>query len=139
MLNVTLSVSVAGTHDEAYLESEYIRQRIYLHNDLLKKLLLLEVLPFDDNICVREPCLNFQQCSSQLRLASGSSTASEESQGQVPLEGDTLLFRSVDPTLTYTCDCPVGYTGMRNRYTCDTKIDLCYSSPCHQGATCMSR
>ena len=25
---------------------------------------------------------------------------------------------------------------MTTRYTCDTKIDLCYSSPCQNGASC---
>lgn len=136
VLNVTFSISVAGTHTEDYLEADYIKQRIFLHDDLLKKLLLLEILPFDDNICVREPCLNFEQCSSTLRLAKDETATADQLQ---PIKGQTLLFRSVDPLLTYQCSCPIGYTGMKTRYTCDTKIDLCYSNPCHAQATCISR
>ena len=101
VLNVTFSVSVAGTHNERYLRADYIKQRIYLHDQLLKKLLLLQVLPFDDNICVREPCLNFEQCSSQLKLSTADNAT-------WPVAGDSLLFRSVDPLLTYHCHCPIG-------------------------------
>ena len=89
VLNVTFSVSVAGTHNEAYLEADFIRQRIYLHSDLLKRLLLLQLLPFDDTMCVREPCLNFEQCSTQLRLAD---SYNEDSQGEEPLKGDKFLI-----------------------------------------------
>ena len=137
VLNATFSVSVAGTHNEKYLEADYIKQRIFLHSDLLKKLLLLETLPFEDNLCVKEPCLNFEQCSSRLKLANDENRIQGENTEGVT--GDTLLFRSVDPLLTYHCHCPIGYTGMTNRYTCDTRIDLCYSSPCQDGATCTSR
>ena len=132
VLNVTFSVSVAGTHNEDYLKADYIKERVYLQYNLLKKLLLLEILPFDDNICVREPCLNYETCTSQMKIAVDESN-------REPLKGSSLLFRSVDPLMTYTCSCPIGYTGMKNRYTCDTKIDLCYSSPCSNGATCISR
>ena len=132
VLNVTFSVSVAGTHNEDYLKPDYIKERVYLQYNLLKKLLLLEILPFDDNICVREPCLNYETCSSQMKIALDESN-------REPLKGSSLLFRSVDPLMTYTCSCPAGYTGMKNRYTCDTKIDLCYSSPCENAATCISR
>lgn len=141
VLNVTFSVSVAGTHDESYMASDFIKQRVFLHDDLLRKLLLLDTLPFDDNICVREPCLNFEQCSSRMRLAVKGEVGTDLASDRllVPQAQETLLFRSVDPLLTYHCHCPVGYTGMKNRYTCDTKIDLCYSSPCHSTATCISR
>ena len=133
VLNVSFSVSVAGTHDEEYVQADFIRQRIYLQKVLLEKLLLLPVLPFDDTICVREPCLNYEQCSSALRIDE------TETENREPLKSNALLFRSIDPLLTYQCHCPVGYTGMKNRYTCDTKINLCYSSPCQNGATCLSK
>lgn len=132
VLNVTFSASVAGIHNEDYLQPDYIRQRIYLHRSLLKKLLLLDILPFDDNICVREPCLNYERCSSEMKITT-------DGNSRKLLEGSSLLFRSVDPLVTYTCSCPAGYTGMKNRYTCDTEIDLCYSSPCQNGATCVGR
>ena len=131
ILNVSFSVSVAGTHDEEYIKADFIRQRIYLQKPLLEKLLLLNVLPFDDTICVREPCLNYEQCSSQLRI--------DDTEEREPLKSNALLFRSIDPLLTYQCHCPLGYTGMKNRYTCDTKINLCYSSPCQNGATCVTK
>ena len=34
----------------------------------MKKLTLLEYLPFDDNVCVREPCLNFERCTPVLKF-----------------------------------------------------------------------
>ena len=89
VLNVTFSVSVAGTHNEDYLKSDYIKERVYLQYNLLKKLLLLQILPFDDNICVREPCLNYETCSSQMKIAN-----TDENNGE-PLKGLSLLFRYV--------------------------------------------
>lgn len=130
VLNVTFSTTMSGTHDEQYLDQvnfvnhklknkfekthleklvilikDYIKQRIYLHKEVLQKLMLLEMLPFDDNICVREPCLNFERCSSLLKFGGEDRT----------LESKTLMFRSVDPVKNYACSCPAGFTGMKTR------------------------
>lgn len=71
---------------------------IYNNNDLLE----FQILPFEDNLCVREPCLNFELCLTVLKFGNASSFISS----------DTVLFRPIYPVTTFACQCPHGFTGM---------------------------
>ena len=99
IFSATVAGSAGGSgHSETFLDPDYIKQRVYLHDALLRKLTLLEYLPFDDNVCVREPCLNFETCTPVLKFAGP--------EKDVMLKASTLMLRSVDPLATYSCDCP---------------------------------
>lgn len=106
----------------------------------------LQVLPFDDNLCVREPCLNYEECLTVLKFGNASHFISS----------DTVLFRPIYPVTTFTCRCPNGFTGnfhqirtildcsklfsgSREHYLCDTEVNLCYSAPCQNNGTCKVR
>ncbi|CAN8006957.1 unnamed protein product [Ixodes pacificus] len=89
----------------------------------------MQVLPFDDNLCVREPCINFEECLSVLKFGNASTFVASES----------VLFRPIYPVNTFACRCPDGFTGMKRKYDCDTEINLCYSNPCGVNGTCVQR
>lgn len=84
-----------------------------------------QVLPFDDNICLREPCENYMKCVSVLKFDSSPPFISS----------DTVLFRPIHPINGLRCRCPAGFTGDY----CETEIDLCYSGPCRNNGKCRSR
>ena len=63
--------------------------------------LYFQVLPFDDNLCVIEPCLNFEECVSILKFGNASSFISS----------DSMLFRPIHPVNAFDCICPIGFTG----------------------------
>ncbi len=128
-LNVTFAVSSSDSNGDVFLPPSYVKQRVYLRRDTLEKISSLRLLPFSDDVCVKEPCLNFERCVTKNSF--GNDRFVLRSQRSV-------TFRSVGTLLTYSCFCPAGFTGMTTRYTCDTRIDLCYSSPCQNGATCVS-
>lgn len=84
-----------------------------------------QVLPFDDNVCLREPCQNYMKCISVLRFNSSAPFISSPS----------ILFRPIHPIAGLRCRCPVGFTGDY----CETEINLCYSNPCLNGGVCARR
>ncbi|KAJ2938245.1 hypothetical protein O0L34_g17587 [Tuta absoluta] len=135
ILNVSFSarrpeaeVGVAGDNSPFYSPT-HLRERVYLHRSTLARLATVQVLPFDDNVCVHEPCLNYEECLTVLKFGNASGF----------INSDTVLFRPIYPVTTFTCQCPQGFTGSREHYMCDTEVDLCYSSPCVNNGTCLRR
>uniref|UniRef100_A0A8C2Z8Q9 Cadherin EGF LAG seven-pass G-type receptor 2 n=1 Tax=Cyclopterus lumpus TaxID=8103 RepID=A0A8C2Z8Q9_CYCLU len=108
-----------------FFGSEELQERLYLNRSLLVKISSQEVLPFDDNICLREPCENYMKCVSVLKFDSLAPFVAS----------DTILFRPIHPIAGLRCRCPTGFTGDY----CETEIDLCYSKPCGVHGVCRSR
>ncbi|XP_036387094.1 cadherin EGF LAG seven-pass G-type receptor 2 [Megalops cyprinoides] len=132
ILNVSLSVAAAGQRGGAgggggaeFFGSEELQERLYLNRSLLARISSQRVLPFDDNICLREPCENYMKCVSVLKFDSLAPF----------IASDTILFRPIHPINGLRCRCPAGFTGD----FCETEIDLCYSKPCGAHGLCRSR
>uniref|UniRef100_A0A674AZ30 Cadherin EGF LAG seven-pass G-type receptor 1 n=1 Tax=Salmo trutta TaxID=8032 RepID=A0A674AZ30_SALTR len=125
ILNVTFSALQPGGLPGRYFPSEELQEQIYLNRTLLRLISSQQVLPFDDNICLREPCENYMKCVSVLKFDSSPPFISS----------DTVLFRPIHPINGLRCRCPAGFTGDY----CETEIDLCYSGPCRNNGKCRSR
>eukprot|EP00066_Takifugu_rubripes_P026394 XP_011615660.1 PREDICTED: cadherin EGF LAG seven-pass G-type receptor 1 [Takifugu rubripes] len=127
ILNVTFSaMQPEGSQSkEKFFPSEELQEQIYLNRTLLRLISSQEVLPFDDNICLREPCENYMKCVSVLKFDSSPPF----------IASDTVLFRPIHPINGLRCRCPLGFTGDY----CETEIDLCYSGPCQNNGRCRSR
>nr|XP_061802762.1 cadherin EGF LAG seven-pass G-type receptor 3-like [Nerophis lumbriciformis] len=119
ILNVSFSAALPGGH---FFPSEALEEQLYLNRPRLTSLTQMEVLPFDDNVCLREPCQNYMKCISVLRFNSSAPFISSPS----------ILFRPIHPIAGLRCRCPVGFTGDY----CETEINLCYSNPCLNGGVC---
>ncbi|XP_055850573.1 protocadherin-like wing polarity protein stan isoform X3 [Episyrphus balteatus] len=129
ILNVSFSARRPDVSHEEYYTPQYLQERVYLNRAILARLATVEVLPFDDNLCVREPCLNFEECLTVLKFGNASEF----------IHSDTVLFRPIYPVNTFACSCPEGFTGSKEHYLCDTEVDLCYSDPCLNGGKCQRR
>uniref|UniRef100_A0ABI8A462 Cadherin EGF LAG seven-pass G-type receptor 1 n=1 Tax=Felis catus TaxID=9685 RepID=A0ABI8A462_FELCA len=125
ILNVTFSALLPGGVRDKFFPSEDLQEQIYLNRTLLTAVSAQRVLPFDDNICLREPCENYMKCVSVLKFDSSAPFISST----------TVLFRPIHPINGLRCRCPPGFTGD----SCETEIDLCYSSPCGTHGRCRSR
>ncbi|XP_044754021.1 protocadherin-like wing polarity protein stan isoform X2 [Coccinella septempunctata] len=134
ILNVSFSVRRPDVPREEFYMPQFLQEKVYLNRAILAKLSTVQILPFDDNLCVREPCLNFEDCLTVLKFGNASEFISS----------DTVLFRPIYPVTTFTCQCPEGFTdlsvsGSKEHYLCDTEVNLCYSSPCQNNGTCKIR
>ncbi|OXB64510.1 hypothetical protein ASZ78_012773 [Callipepla squamata] len=120
VLNVSFSaLAPRGRH---YFSSEELQEQLYMKRMALTGASMLEVLPFDDNVCLREPCQNYMKCISVLKFDSSAPFIASPS----------TLFRPIHPITGLRCRCPQGFTGDY----CETEINLCYSNPCQHGGTC---
>ncbi|XP_062320603.1 cadherin EGF LAG seven-pass G-type receptor 2 isoform X2 [Osmerus eperlanus] len=120
-----IGVGESGGGGGEYFGSEELQERLYLNRSLLARISSQQVLPFDDNICLREPCENYMKCVSVLKFDSLAPFVAS----------DTILFRPIHPIAGLRCRCPAGFTGDY----CETEIDLCYSKPCGGHGICRSR
>uniref|UniRef100_A0A8C6Z0A9 Cadherin EGF LAG seven-pass G-type receptor 3 n=1 Tax=Nothoprocta perdicaria TaxID=30464 RepID=A0A8C6Z0A9_NOTPE len=123
VLNVSFSaLAPRGGH---YFSSEELQEQLYMKRMALTGASMLEVLPFDDNVCLREPCQNYMKCISVLKFDSSAPFIASPS----------TLFRPIHPIAGLRCRCPQGFTGDY----CETEINLCYSNPCLNGGACTRR
>ena len=130
VLNVSFSVRMTGDRNiDSFFTPQYIQERIYLSRAILTRGTGLEILPFDDNLCVREPCLNFEECLSVLKFGRAGDF----------LTSETTLFRPIHPVNTFACRCPKGFSGMNHKFECDFEVNLCYSNPCHNDGICQRK
>ncbi|XP_051545772.1 cadherin EGF LAG seven-pass G-type receptor 1 [Myxocyprinus asiaticus] len=125
ILNVTFSALLPGGTPGRYFPSEELQEQLYLNRTLLKLISTQRVLPFDDNICLREPCENYMKCVAVLKFDSTAPFVAS----------NTVLFRPIHPVNGLRCRCPDGFTGDY----CETEVDLCYSGPCQNNGKCRSR
>ncbi|KYO29743.1 prestin isoform B [Alligator mississippiensis] len=120
VLNVSFSaLAPRGRH---FFSSEELQEQLYMKRMALTAASMLEVLPFDDNVCLREPCQNYMKCISVLKFDSSAPFIASPS----------TLFRPIHPITGLRCRCPQGFTGDY----CETEINLCYSNPCLNGGVC---
>ncbi|XP_049823743.1 protocadherin-like wing polarity protein stan isoform X2 [Aethina tumida] len=129
ILNVSFSVRRPDVPKEEYYSPQFLQEKVYLNRAILARLSTVQILPFDDNLCVREPCLNYEECLTVLKFGNASGF----------IHSDTVLFRPIYPVTSFTCQCPKGFTGSKEHYLCDTEVNLCYSSPCKNNGTCKVR
>lgn len=120
VLNV--SFSALAPRGGRYFSSEELQEQLYMKRMALTGASMLEVLPFDDNVCLREPCQNYMKCISVLKFDSSAPFIASPS----------TLFRPIHPITGLRCRCPQGFTGDY----CETEINLCYSNPCLNGGIC---
>ncbi|PSN41253.1 Protocadherin-like wing polarity protein stan [Blattella germanica] len=129
ILNVSFSARRPDLNGEEFYSPQFLQERVYLNRAILARLSTVQVLPFDDNLCVREPCLNYEECLTVLKFGNASGFISS----------DTVLFRPIYPVTTFACRCPKGFTGSREHYLCDTEVNLCYSNPCGNQGICQRK
>ncbi|KAJ8245418.1 hypothetical protein GJAV_G00270520 [Gymnothorax javanicus] len=139
ILNVTFSALAAGGH---FVPSEELQEQIYLNRTLLTRVSAQRVLPFDDNICLREPCENYMKCISVLRFDSSAPF----------IASDTVLFRPIHPVNGlrcrcrwvrrglfreggYTCECLDDFTG--ERCEVNARSGRCVPGVCKNGGQCV--
>nr|CAD7570225.1 unnamed protein product [Timema californicum] len=127
ILNVSFSARRPDLTGDEFYPPQFLQERVYLNRAILARLSTVQVLPFDDNLCVREPCLNYEECLTVLKFGNASTGF---------ISSDTVLFRPIYPVTTFACRCPRGFTGSREPYLCDTEVNLCYSNPCGHNGNC---
>lgn len=116
-----LTAAVKRSHGQ-YVTPSGVATFFQSIKDILYRQSGVQIDAVDYDPCTRNPCLNGGSC--QRRLSVGPDMKSEES---VPVI--LVSNRALQP---YACGCRPGYAGA----LCQTDIDECRPSPCHNGGTC---
>ncbi|XP_077966243.1 cadherin EGF LAG seven-pass G-type receptor 2-like [Styela clava] len=123
--HAVVNVSFSARHQAGYFfTTQHLQEQVYLNRSLLTNYSMQNVMPFDDNICLREPCENYMRCVSALYFNSSAPFVSTE----------TVLFRPIHPVSGLRCKCPSGFAGIG----CENEVNLCHSSKCKNGGKCIS-
>ncbi|EGV92128.1 Cadherin EGF LAG seven-pass G-type receptor 3 [Cricetulus griseus] len=125
-----------------WFSSEELQEQLYVRRAALAARSLLDVLPFDDNVCLREPCENYMKCVSVLRFDSSAPFLASAS---------PPYFCETELDLCYSNPCRNGGACARREggYTCvcrprftgedcelDTEAGRCVPGVCRNGGTC---
>ena len=89
----------------------------------------LKLLPFEDNLCVKEVCNGALVTSRVACMAYANYTGESNTYSST-----TVVFRTVGVQEKYRCSCAPYY---RSR-DCDKVLNLCYSNPCQDQGKCVS-
>jgi hypothetical protein len=128
-LNVTISVS-SNYERDLYVPARLLKQIIDAKRRFIERSLGLSCLRIvEDPSCSMEPCLNYQQCLSQVRFSSASNSYTNS---------NYLQLRTISVRNEFMCSCSSGFTGTSTSYTCDIEINMCYSNPCLNNGVCVS-
>ncbi|KRX99087.1 Cadherin EGF LAG seven-pass G-type receptor 3 [Trichinella pseudospiralis] len=127
-LNVSLVLRKANS--DRFLSGEELHELVNFNRKRLSEASNLNILPLADELCSREPCLNNERCRNVLKFdGTGDFIVTEN-----------FIFKPVHCISTFICECPIGFAELtKQRPGCDIEINLCYSSPCKAGGTCLSR
>ncbi|GAU93347.1 hypothetical protein RvY_05301 [Ramazzottius varieornatus] len=127
VVNITFAARASLT-SQTYMSIRILKERVFAMRETLLNMTSLQLLPFSDEVCTREPCSNFEECYEVQKFGSAGSF----------IASGSMLFRPVQTLTTFNCKCSSGYTGMVDPSSCDTEINLCYSSPCGRNGSCHS-
>ncbi|RUS82130.1 hypothetical protein EGW08_010104 [Elysia chlorotica] len=114
ILNVSVAIRKGsflelGRTRDVFFAPEYLREVIYLHRALLANLSTLQVSFGEEYKCIK----------------------------QLGLPNYNYKYTSNPPPHTHTHTTP--FSGQNETKMCDTEIDLCYSFPCQNKGTCLSK
>ncbi|XP_034298784.1 protocadherin Fat 4 [Pantherophis guttatus] len=82
----------------------------------------VQIQSVDHDSCLQNPCQNGGSCLKKLAV-----NPKLRSYDSVP-----VIIMANEPLQPFTCRCMPGYDGT----LCETDIDECFPSPCHNGGTC---
>lgn len=126
-VNVSFSARADGNDVEAYLPAQYIEERIHMNRALLSQALDVSVAPFQDNLCLHEPCQAYQECHSIHKFDRAPKTF---------VTTANMIFRPIKASQSFVCTCPPTFTGMKHKNECNLQINECLSNPCLNGGIC---
>jgi hypothetical protein len=76
-----------------------LSELVHKYRHTLSSMAALDILDFTDNLCVREPCVNFEKCNLVLKFGSVHDTVAT----------DDFIFKPINPVSTFACACPEGF------------------------------
>jgi cadherin EGF LAG seven-pass G-type receptor 1 len=114
-------------HDGGYVPRMVVISQLDKHIVDFEKDMGVGIDNVNVDMCLSEPCSNFQDCSNEVTVDNSLEM----------IRATSVVFHSIHHKVSFNCHCPSGFIHNWDPNGCVEEQNDCLSNPCHNGGSCI--